>query len=274
MARGGIEQSMKHALVILSLAAALSILSCAGKARSSERKAAGGRSRTVVLELFTSQGCSSCPPADALLSRLRREDFGGSTVIPLAYHVDYWNHLGWSDPFSSPRWSQRQNLYARTLKSQVYTPQLIINGSVQLVGSADGAIRAEIERQLGGADRGAVFIDRVALAGNEITVDLRARLDLRTSGSPANVVVVLFENGVTTAVASGENARRKLTNDAIVRWQEERLELSTKGVESKTSVTIPLSPGWRRDHLGVAAFIQDRDSLAIQASAVRSVGEK
>src|SRR5688572_7171166 len=185
---------MKHGLVILSLAGALSISSCAGEARSFERKAAGGRSRTVVLELFTSQGCSSCPPADALLSRLRREDFGGSTVIPLAYHVDYWNHLGWSDPFSSPRWSQRQNLYARALKSsQVYTPQLIINGAIQLVGSADGAIRAEIERQLGGADRGAVFIDRVALAGNELTVDLRARLDVRTSGGPANVVVVLFE---------------------------------------------------------------------------------
>ncbi len=266
---------MKHVLVILSLAGALSISSCAGEARSFERKAAGGRSRTVVLELFTSQGCSSCPPADALLSRLRREDFGGSTVIPLAYHVDYWNHLGWSDPFSSPRWSQRQNLYARALKSsQVYTPQLIINGAVQLVGSADGAIRAEIERQLGGADRGAVFIDRVALAGNELTVDLRARLDVRTSGGPANVVVVLFENGVTTAVASGENARRNLSNDAIVRWQEERLALSANGVESKTSVTIPLSPGWRPDRLGVAAFVQDRDSLAIHASAARGVGEK
>lgn len=265
---------MKHVMVILSLAGALSILGCAKDARSSERKAAGGRSRTVVLELFTSQGCSSCPPADALLSRLRREDFGG-TVIPLAYHVDYWNHLGWSDPFSSPRWSRRQNLYAKALKnSQVYTPQIIVNGSAQLVGSADGAIRAEIERQLGGADRGAVFFDRVALAENGITVDLRARLDARTSGDPANLVVVLFENGVTTAVASGENARRNLTNDAIVRWQEERLALSADGVESKTSVTIPLSPGWRPDHLGVAAFIQDRVSLAIHASAARGVGEK
>jgi len=262
---------MKYGLVILSLAA-LSISSCAGEVQSSERRAAGGRSRTVVLELFTSQGCSSCPPADALLSKLRRQDFGGSTVIPLAYHVDYWNRLGWTDPFSSPRWSQRQNLYARALKnSQVYTPQLIINGAVQLVGSADGAIRAEIERQLDGADRGAVFLDRVALAGNEIKVDLRARLDVRPSGSPANVVVVLFENGVTTAVASGENARRNLTNDAIVRWQEERLALSANGVESKTSVTIPLSPGWRPEHLGVAAFIQDRASLAIHASAARGV---
>ena len=160
---------MKHVLVLLSLAGALSILSCAKEARSSERKAAGGRSRTVVLELFTSQGCSSCPPADALLSRLRHEDFGGSTVIPLAYHVDYWNHLGWSDPFSSPRWSQRQNLYARALKNaQVYTPQLIINGAVQMVGSADSPIRAEIERQLGGADRGAVFIVASRLRGTRL----------------------------------------------------------------------------------------------------------
>lgn len=265
---------MKRALVVLSLAGALSIPSCAGDARSSERKVAGGRSRTVVLELFTSQGCSSCPPADALLSRLRREDFRGSTVIPLAYHVDYWNHLGWSDPFSSPRWSQRQRLYTKALRDQVYTPQLIINGAVPLVGSADGPIHAEIERQLEGADRGAVFIDRIALAGNGITVDLRARLDVRKSGSPANVVVVLFENGVTTAVASGENARRSLTNDAIVRWQDAKLALSANGVESKATVTIPLSPGWRADRLGVAAFIQDSVSLAIHASAARGVGEK
>ncbi|MEO8378614.1 MAG: DUF1223 domain-containing protein [Acidobacteriota bacterium] len=266
---------MKRGLLILSLAGALSLGSCAREARSSERKIGEGRARTVVLELFTSQGCSSCPPADALLSRLRREDFGGSTVIPLAYHVDYWNHLGWSDPFSSPHWTQRQNLYAKALKSdQIYTPQLIINGAAPLVGSAEGPIRAEIERQLDGSDRGAVLIDRVALAGKELTVDLRARLDARTPASPAGVVVVLFENGVTTAVASGENARRTLTNDAIVRWQEERFVLSANGVESKASVTIPLSAGWRTDRLGVAAFIQDRASLAIHASAARGIGEQ
>src|ERR1700693_5713577 len=87
----------------------------------------------VLLELFTSEGCSSCPPADALLSEL-----GSSTksVIPLAYHVDYWNHLGWSDPFSSHQWSERQNAYVRVLNlSGDYTPQIVIGGGRQCVGS-------------------------------------------------------------------------------------------------------------------------------------------
>jgi len=265
---------MRQGLTIAMLAGALFFLSCSGEAQSSERKSKSGRPRTVVLELFTSQGCSSCPPADALLSKLRREDFGGSTVIPLAYHVDYWNHLGWSDPFSSARWSQRQNQYAQSLKNnQIYTPQLIINGGVQLVGSANGPIHAAIERQLEGADRGEVFIDRVALAGNEIKVDLRGRLDARASGGHAKVVVVLFENGVTTTVESGENARKKLTNDAIVRWQEGALDLSANGVEAKSTVSIPLAAGWRTNQLGVAAFIQDTPSLAIEASTARGILE-
>ena len=87
----------------------------------------------VVLELFTSEGCSSCPPADALLSEL-----GSSTkgVIPLAYHVDYWNHLGWTDPLSSPRWSERQSAYARAMNLDGdYTPQMVISGEWQAVGS-------------------------------------------------------------------------------------------------------------------------------------------
>lgn len=265
---------MKHRLTIAALTGAL-ILNCSGEARSSQRKPTSGRPRTVLLELFTSQGCSSCPRADELLSKIRRENFRGSIVIPLAYHVDYWNHLGWSDPFSSPRWSERQNLYATVSKSnRIYTPQLVINGGVQLVGSADGAIHAEIERQMEGQDRGAVFIDRLSLGEGEIKVELRASLDRRGNGERAKVFVVLFENGVTTAVSRGENARRNLTNDAIVRWQEGLLDLSANGAESKLSVSIPLGAGWRTNRLGVAAFIQEASSLAIAASTVRNPGEK
>src|SRR5271154_1846162 len=92
----------------------------------------------VVLELFTSEGCSSCPPADALLS-----DLGSSTkgVIPLAYHVDYWNHLGWSDPFSSHQWSERQSEYAQAMNLDgEYTPQMVISGRWQCAGSDGGSI--------------------------------------------------------------------------------------------------------------------------------------
>jgi hypothetical protein len=264
---------LKQGRIALVLIGVLSLLSCARAARSSERKNAAARSRTVVLELFTSQGCSSCPPADVLLSRLGREDFD-ATIIPLAYHVDYWNHLGWSDPFSSPQWSQRQNLYARALKSdQVYTPQIVINGTAGLVGSAENAIRAEIKRQLRTSDPGEVTIDRVALVGTQLEVDLHARLDAGASRTKSKLFVAVFENGVTTSVRSGENARRTLTNDAIVRWQEAVLDLSANGVEGKRSVRIPLRKEWRPERLGVAAFLQDTTSFAIHASSARRVQE-
>lgn len=267
----GIQPTMRQGSLVALVMGVLLVMSCAGEARSSQTRRGSNRPGTVVLELFTSQGCSSCPPADELLSTLRREDFGGRAVVALAYHVDYWNSLGWSDPFSSARWSQRQREYAQVIRgAQVYTPQLVINGKVQLVGSAEGAIRAEIARQLDGEDRGAVFIDHVVRSGNQVKVDLRARLNA-TKGGRASVVVVLFEDGITTAVSRGENARRNLVNDAIVRWQDHAVDLDASGVEASASISIPLEDAWRADHLGVAVFIQDARSRAIYASAARSV---
>ena len=226
--------------------ALLLLMSCAaGEARTAE---------PVVLELFTSQGCSSCPPADALLSELARD----RSVIALAYHVDYWNHLGWRDPFSSAQWSRRQQQYAHLLKSQVYTPQLVVNGRAQLVGSSSLHVRSEIDRQRSARkSRGSVRIDRITRAGNSLTIDLASTID-----SKANVVDTLFENGIATEVKRGENANRRLVNDAIVRWQ---------GNAATSTLTIPLDPTWK--HLGVAAFLQDPRSLEIYAATARRIGE-
>jgi hypothetical protein len=232
-------------LIIIST---MLLLTCTGDAQPKSN-------RTVVLELFTSQGCSSCPPADKLLSKLRREDLNGGTIIPLAYHVDYWNYIGWTDPFSSPRWSQRQREYARVMKNaQVYTPQVVINGKAQLVGSAEAHVRAEIDRQLKRSDRGAVVIERVERSPTAWTVHVRSQ-----NAQGASLVVTLFENGITTAVSRGENADKKLTNDAIVRWQ---------GVATGPAVTIPIDKSWRADNLGVAAFLQDPRTLEIYAGLV------
>lgn len=235
---------MTRALALLAV-----LLLFAGCTSDAQVPKAGG---VVVLELFTSQGCSSCPPADRLLSKLRREDLGG-TVIPLAYHVDYWNYIGWTDPFSSPRWSNRQREYARKLKSGVYTPQLVVNGRAQLVGSSERHVRAEIERQLRRPPNATVTIDRIERANGVLTVHVRA--------SRKTVVVTLFQNGITTDVSRGENVDQRLVNDAIVRWQ---------GVAEGPTVTIPLAKEWR--DLGVAAFVQDPVTLEIHAAAVREVG--
>jgi hypothetical protein len=248
------------------------LIGCTGEAQSASRRAPNDPPRTVVLELFTSQGCSSCPPADKLLSKLGGEEFRGGVIVPLAYHVDYWNHLGWSDPFSSPKWSARQREYAVSIQgSQVYTPQLVVNGTVQLVGSSERNVRAEIERQLRARDAGTVVIDRISREGNELEVQLRAKLDRGAADNRVNVVVALFENGMATAVSRGENASRNLTNDYIVRWQSRAFELAPDGTEVTAKVRIPLAAGWRADRLGVAAFEQDPKSRAILGSAARMV---
>jgi len=102
----------------------------------------------AVLELFTSEGCSSCPPADELLARIQKE-CGNRPVYILAYHVDYWNRPGWKDSFSKPGFSKRQYQYSHQLNVQVYTPQLIVNGQAEFVGSDAPAITSAIENALG-----------------------------------------------------------------------------------------------------------------------------
>src|SRR5262249_40532139 len=122
-------------------ALALATLAAAGSAAAAPGADPG---HVVLVELFTSQGCSSCPPADQLLTALGGQDAG--RVVPRAFHVDFWNHQGWTDPFSSRDWTQRQVLYERALgQSQVYTPQAIVDGVTEMVGSDAERLRAAIQ---------------------------------------------------------------------------------------------------------------------------------
>jgi hypothetical protein len=265
--RSGIPALMKlvTGIVVAGLSAAL--LATRATPRPEPARVSGG---TVVLELFTSQGCSSCPPADRLLSRIGAETFGG-TVIPLSFHVDYWNYLGWRDPFSSAQWSARQKDYARVIGSQVYTPQLVVDGASQLVGSSERHVRSEIARRLEVADAGAVVIDAVSFAGDALHVQLHAKLPQRAPG--ASLVVVLFENGVTTRVTSGENTDRTLTNDFIARSLTRAADVHPAGTDSRVSLDIPIDPGWRRDRLGIAAYLQDPETLEIRGGSVRMAAQ-
>lgn len=157
----------------------------------------------VVLELFTSQGCSSCPPADRYLASLRPGDVvAGRPVIPLAFHVDYWNDLGWADPFSAEAWSERQQGYG----GRVYTPEIVVAGGADAVGSD----RKEVER---------------LIAAAPATAELPARLERRqaalviTATAPAGtrVLAAIVEDGRVTAVSAGENGGRELRDDHVVR---------------------------------------------------------
>jgi hypothetical protein len=223
----------------------------------------------VVLELFTSEGCSSCPPADALLSEL-----GSSTksVIPLAYHVDYWNHLGWSDPFSSHQWSERQSAYVRVMNlSGDYTPQMVIGGGWQCVGSDGRSIARSVAEALSASALGRVSLHtNLGGAGPRI---LQVKVDaqiLRTAETgPLVVMLAIYENGLVSKIDSGENGGRQLTYDYTVRKLLPAFELKpVQGASAVKQLDIDLDRSWSVDHLGVVAFIQDAASLRIDGAAV------
>ncbi|HMD63299.1 MAG TPA: DUF1223 domain-containing protein [Stellaceae bacterium] len=201
--------------------------------------------RPIVVELFTSEGCSSCPPADALLAELA----GRPDVLALSFHVDYWDRLGWKDPFSSPDATRRQHDYADLLGlGTVYTPQIVVDGTLQAVGSD----RAEVERALGSARRNR----------NEVPVALavdhgRAQLTLGPGGDGvvASLLLIGFDRRHVTAVARGENGGRTLSHIDVVRSIEEVAQFDGRAKTFEVPIRSPCDR--------VAAILQARDGRVI-----------
>ena len=238
--------------LLLLTAALLSTVACQAAEPLAQRLGPA----PVVVELFTSQGCSSCPPADALLSELARDASLRGRVIPLAFHVDYWDRLGWRDPFSSPEWSRRQYQYVGALHAKsAYTPQIVASGERQFVGSN----RAALEEAL------VALSHRKPLGEVKVTPSRQgaeARIRVQAKGT-GNLVVVVYDTGAPTPVARGENAGRTIPNAAIVRRLVRAATLT--GGAFDRHITIPLDPAWH--DLGVAVFLQDGETLAIGAAA-------
>jgi hypothetical protein len=204
--------------------------------------------RPVVVELFTSEGCSSCPPADALLVELANR----ADVLALSLHVDYWDRLGWKDPFSSPEATARQERYARLLGiNAVYTPQIVIDGRREAVGSD----RAAVERALDAASREPSAVS-VTLSFN----NGQARITLGRGGVPASASVVLigFDRRRVDTVERGENSGRTLTHVDVVRGIEEVRRLT-----GQTSQIVS-TPPWQSDRL--AAIVQAPDGRILGAA--------
>ncbi len=222
----------------------------------------------VVLELFTSEGCSSCPPADALLSEL-----GSSTksVVPLAYHVDYWNHLGWSDPFSSHQWSERQSGYVQALNLDgEYTPQMVIGGRWQCAGSDGGSIAHAVASARSTSPLGRTSIQTSLAAAGSRKLQVKVNAQLLSTAGPGRLVVmlVIYENGLVSKIGGGENGGREITYDYTVRKLLPVFELdATQPGSFAQEMTIDLDRAWSLDHLGLAAFIQDPTSLRIEGAS-------
>ncbi|MGB8850484.1 MAG: DUF1223 domain-containing protein [Candidatus Acidiferrales bacterium] len=225
-------------------------------------------SAPVVLELFTSEGCSSCPPADALISEIGASS---KSVIPLAYHVDYWNHLGWSDPFSSHEWSERQSAYVEALNLDgAYTPQMVIGGRWQCAGSDGGSIAHAVEAARTTSPRGRTSIQTSLVTAGSRKLQVKVNAQLLSAAGPGRLVVMLaiYENGLVSKIGAGENGGREITYDYTVRKLLPAFELDAAQPGSFVQeMTIDLDPSWSPDHLGVAAFIQDPTSLRIEGAS-------
>jgi hypothetical protein len=220
----------------------------------------------VVVELFTAQGCSSCPPADRLLSELGEQSAG--LLVPLAFHVDFWNHGGWTDPFSSADWTQRQVAYARRLGlQQVYTPQALVDGAVELVGSRAKELRAAVAAAA--AKPAAAIALGLSPSASDVRVEADVDLPEALRGRRWDLMVAVYETGLLTPVARGENGGRTLKNDYVVRTLKRAGRLTTS---SKESARLGLSKSWNRARLGVAAFLQDPASLEIRGASARALG--
>jgi hypothetical protein len=221
----------------------------------------------ILVELFTSEGCSDCPPADLLLDSLQTtQPVSGAEVIGLGQHVDYWDRQGWKDRFSSVALTNRQQVYgARFNLDSVYTPQMVVDGRAQFVGNDGGAARKALERALS-APHGVLTI-AIEPAANAMAVAVRATgLPPVGRGDRADIVVAVTEDHLRSVVTRGENHGRTLTHAAVVRSMAVIGQAADGGASARAE--IPLAGDWQRDQLKVVAFVQEQRGRAILASAM------
>jgi hypothetical protein len=207
----------------------------------------------VVIELFTSQGCSSCPPAEALLAKLSQAGQAeGRPVVALSFHVDYWNDLGWSDPFSSHAWTERQQQYSRALgDDRVYTPEMVVGGAAGMVGSQGAKVAQEIQA----APRQLLIEATASWSAGSVEINAKAP-------DGAEVWVAIWEDAAQTKVTSGENSGEMLRGDHVVRKLE---RVAMAGKPGTLKVALPTT--WRAG--GAVAFAQRADRRIIGSRILR-----
>lgn len=224
----------------------------------------GSSPSPVLVELFTSQGCSSCPPAENLLNTWGMEWFQKGEILPLAFHVDYWDYLGWPDPFGSALFTGRQKEYASALSSSLYTPQMVVSGLTEFVGSDFSKAEEAVTRFQKSTPRFHIGLKAFPYPHTiklQITIGLPASTE---EALPEEMWMVVFENGLETRVEKGENAGKTLEENFVVR-RLMRLHKGPGDRDSAWETSLSWDPHWNRARSGIAVFIQDPSSLEIKA---------
>jgi hypothetical protein len=221
--------------------------------------------RTAVLvELFTSEGCSSCPPADAVLAKLLRDQpVDGVEIIPLSLHVDYWNRLGWKDPFSAKVYSDRQQKYAKVFgEDKLYTPQIVVDGREEINGGDEAGVRRIVAGAASRTHLAMKVTARPADRAVTVSIDLPAA---PAGAEPIDVLVALTEDDLATAVRRGENSGRTLSHVAVVR------KLQTLGTLEREAFVadgrLPIDPAWKSAKMRAVVWLQGRTSNHVYGAA-------
>ena len=258
------------ALFRLSLALVIACSAFALKANVQTAAVKAGR-KPVVVELFTSEGCSSCPPADVLLQKLAaQQPVAGAEIIALEEHVDYWNHIGWIDPFSSAEWTQRQEAYALLFKNDAYTPELVVDGQSQFVGSNERQARLEIEKAARGV-RTEVAITPGKPEGKDsqrFTVSV-GKLAGNKAGDVAELWLAVTEDGLHSSVSQGENAGHVLHHVATLRSLRKIGVADASGAAASFmgDTLVKFDSHWNPENLHVTIFVQQKKSREILGAA-------
>lgn len=233
----------------------VSIFSCTKAQKQPEMLIEKGNS-VVLVELFTSQGCSSCPPADELLENLIKENSDNQQVIAISFHVDYWDRLGWKDPFSQRLFTQRQRNYVDKLDLRsAYTPQMVVNGKYEFVGSDKSALQSALKKAK--EDFSKVSVKNLMVKESIDAIIVSYEIDGKTDED--QVFLCLISPKEVTSIKRGENGGRTLTNTNVVLQMSEGFNIS------KGTYVFKISESKKKD-LAMVAFVCDKNSMAVKAA--------
>ena len=232
---------------------------CATLNVESQKLPTGQAKPLVLVELYTSQGCISCPPADRLLAQMEKEQPNANAeIVTLALHVDYWNYLGWKDEFSAATYSQRQSGYAEKFRlDSIYTPQMVVDGQTQFVGSNLGTAQKAISE--------AAKTSKTNIELSTAEDKLKVKISDLPAGENSYVWLAIAEDDLKTSVKRGENSGKTLDHVSVVRELKLLGNLASTDKNFETEVAFKLLPDWKKENVKFVAFVQGEKTKRVFA---------